>query len=74
MTDGAALTVMLSDFVAATLLLSVTLTVKVWLVAEPPTVPEMTPPLLRLRPLGSDPLEMLQVNGLVPPDSARVCE
>ena len=58
--DGAALTVMDSDLVAATPSASVTLTVKVWLVAAAPTVPEMTPlEELMVRPVGRDPAEML---------------
>ena len=41
--DGAPLTVMVSDWVSETPLVSVTWTVKVCDVAAAPTVPEMTP-------------------------------
>ena len=57
-----------SDWVSETPLVSVTWTVKVWLVAVAPTVPEMTPvEALIERPLGSVPAEMLQLSGVVPP-------
>ena len=58
--DGAALTVMVSDLVAATPSASVSLTVNVEVVAAAPTVPEMTPvEALMVRPLGRVPVEML---------------
>ena len=73
--EGAPLTVMLSDWVSETPLVSVTWTVKVWLVAAAPTVPEMTPvEELIERPLGSVPAEMLQLSGVVPPVEATVWE
>jgi len=60
--DGAALTVRVSDLVAATPLASVTRTVKVWEVAVAPTFPLMMPveaPMVR--PLGKVPDEIDQV-------------
>ena len=70
---GARLTVSVSDFVAETPLVSMTLTVKVWLVAEPPTVPVIAPVAgARLSPVGSEPDKIDQVRGKVPPDAVRV--
>ena len=69
---GAALTVTVSDLVAATPSASASLTVKVCVVAPAPTVPEMTPvEALMVRPLGKEPVEMLHVLGVVPPSQPR---
>jgi hypothetical protein len=65
-------TVIVKDFVAATPLLSVTLTVKVCVVADAFSVPLMTPAVERLRPSGSEPDDSVQVRGAVPPEAARV--
>jgi hypothetical protein len=66
---GTTFTVIERDFVAATPSASVTLTVKVSLTAEEPTVPLMTPDKgLRLNPAGSVPEVTVQdANGDVPP-------
>jgi hypothetical protein len=52
---------------------SATCTVKV---DEPAVVgvPEMVPPLLRLRPAGKAPAEILQEYGVLPPEAANVVE
>jgi hypothetical protein len=74
-TDGAATTVMVSDFVPEIPWVSCTLTVKVSLTAPAPTVPLIVPvELLIVRPVGRMPLEIDQVNGAVPPVTASGCE
>ena len=73
--DGAALTVTVSDLVAVTESASVRSTVKVCVVAEALTFPEMTPVVaLMVRPLGRTPLGMLQLYGVVPLVPATVWE
>jgi hypothetical protein len=74
-TDGAAFTVMVSDFVPEMPWASCTLTVKVSLTAAEPTVPLIVPvELLIVRPVGRMPLEIDQVNGAVPPVEVTGCE
>jgi hypothetical protein len=74
-TDGGETTVRVSDRVPATPLWSVAATVKVCVLAAPPTLPEITPVLeARLRPAGSDPLVTLQVSDPVPPVAVSVWE
>jgi hypothetical protein len=70
--EGAALTTMLSDFVAVSALASVTLTVKV-LVPVPVGVPEITPVVeARASPAGNVPEVTDQVYGAVPPVATTV--
>src|SRR5260370_14823999 len=75
MARGAGLTAMLSCFVAvrAGLPESATWTVKVDVPAAV-GVPEITPPLLRLKPLGSVPEAKLHVRAPAPPLACRVTE
>ena len=59
---GETLTVMVSDFAAVTPLMSVRVTVKVWLVAATPSVPVIAPDAaLRPSPEGSEPVVTDQV-------------
>jgi hypothetical protein len=75
-TVGAALTVIVSVLPSeGTPLESVAPTVKVCVVADPLTVPEMTPvDEVRASPVGGDPDETLQVIGAVPALEVSVCE
>ncbi len=73
-TLGTVFTVMVSDFVAVTPSASVSFTVKVSLTALAPTVPEITPEELKVRPLGRMPVVTLQAKGVVPPVPAKVWE
>jgi hypothetical protein len=75
-TDGLALTVMVSDLpVEATPLVSVATTVNVCDVALLPRVPEITPvPAARFSPAGSEPVLMVHAIAPVPPLEVRVCE
>jgi hypothetical protein len=71
---GTEFTVMVSDFVAVTLSASVTMTVKVCVVAVEPTVPLMTPDAgFSVSPVGSVPDEIDHVSGVVPPEMTSVC-
>jgi len=75
-TTGAELTVIVSDLPGEpTPLASVATTVKVCVVAETLTVPEIRPVEdARDRPAGSDPDEILQPIVPVPPLETSVCE
>jgi hypothetical protein len=64
-----------SDFVAVTLSASVTMTVKVCVVAVEPTVPLMTPNAgSNVRPVGNVPDEIDHDSGIVPPVTTSDCE
>ena len=62
-----------SAFVAVFARLSETCTVK-FAVAATLGVPEMTPPVDRVKPVGNAPALSDHVYGAVPPVAARVCE
>ena len=70
---GLGVTVRLSERLPVAPLESVTWTVNVSVVALDPTVPEITPALLRLSPVGSEPEVSPQEEYVpVPPSAAKV--
>jgi len=74
-TAGTARTEMVSDAEAVAPKASVASTVNVCVVADGSTLPVMAPlEGVRLSPLGSEPLGILQVNGVVPPTAVSVWE
>ena len=72
-TLGTLFTMMVSDFVVLTPFVSVSVTVKVSVVALALTVPEIRPPVgLIVSPNGNEPVVTVQLKGAVPPDSIMV--